>query len=51
MHGALLGNDGSPAPIFAEVERLGAEIALAERNLCDTTPDAPIAMLYSYPSR
>ncbi|MDP5279790.1 beta-galactosidase [Sphingomonas sp. DG1-23] len=50
-HGALLGADGTPVPVFGEVARTGKEFAQAAPLLADTEPAAQIAMLFSYDSR
>jgi beta-galactosidase len=50
-HGALLGQDGKPNPILAEVTQTAHEITTAAAALADTTPVAKVAMLFSYDSR
>ncbi|SDA10758.1 beta-galactosidase [Sphingomonas sp. NFR15] len=50
-HGALLGQDGLPNPILAEVTRTAREITAAAPALADTVPVARVAMLFSYDSR
>lgn len=50
-HGALLGQDGKPNPILAEVARTAREITNAAAKLADTEPVARVAMLFSYDSR
>ena len=50
-HGALLGQDGTPAPIFAEIAATAAELAEASPLLAGTQPAANVAMLFSYDSR
>ncbi|WP_240499984.1 beta-galactosidase [Sphingomonas montana] len=50
-HGALLGPDGQPFPIYDEVRRLGADLSAAAPALTGTAPVAKVAMIYSYDSR
>ncbi len=50
-YGTLLSPDGQPAPVYGEIARLGAEFARAGAALADTTPEARVAMLWSYDSR
>jgi beta-galactosidase len=50
-HGALLGQDGTPAPIFGEIAATGRELAEAASSLAGTEPVARVAMLFSYDSR
>ncbi len=50
-HGTLVGADGLPVPVFAEVSRIGAEFARATAALSGTTVVSQAAMLNDYPSR
>lgn len=50
-HGALLGPDGTPAPIYNEVAQVGAEFAEAAPALAGTTVVSEVAILQDYPSR
>src|SRR5690348_710632 len=50
-HGTLLGADGTPVPLYAEVQRLGAEFAKAGAVLAGTSPKSEVAVLHSYDSR
>jgi beta-galactosidase len=50
-HGTLLGADGTPVPIYREVQQIGAEFAHASAAVSGTTPHSRIAMLQSYESR
>ena len=50
-HGSLLGQDGKPNPILAEVTQTAREITTAASSLADTQPVARVAMLFSYDSR
>lgn len=50
-HGALVGPDGTPLPIYAEVSRIGGEFERAASALKGTQPLAQVALLVSYDSR
>ena len=50
-HGTLLGADGTPVPLYAEVQQLGSEFAKAGPVLAGTSPKSEVAMLHSYDSR
>ncbi|MBW4331785.1 beta-galactosidase [Stakelama sp. CBK3Z-3] len=50
-YGTVLGQDGTPAPIFDEIAKLGSEIRKASDALADTNPVYRMAMLFSYDSR
>jgi beta-galactosidase len=50
-HGSLLGADGTPVPVYAEVQKIGAEFARAGDALAGTTPHSHVALLQSYESR
>jgi beta-galactosidase len=50
-HGSLLGADGTPVPVYAEVQKIGAEFARAGGALAGTTPHSRVALLQSYESR
>ena len=50
-HGTLLGADGTPVPVYREVQKIGDEFARASAALSGTTPHSKIAMLQSYESR
>jgi len=50
-HGALVGPDGAPLPIYAEVSRIGSEFERAASALQGTRPEAQVALLVSYDSR
>ena len=49
-HGTLIGPDGLPVPVYAEVQRIGAEFALAANALTGTSPHSRVAILQSYDS-
>jgi beta-galactosidase len=50
-HGTLLGADGTPVPLFAEVAQLGKEFAKAGPVLAGTSVKSEVAVLHSYDSR
>jgi beta-galactosidase len=50
-HGALVGADGTPLPVYAEIAGIGAEFDKTAPALAGTTPHARVAMLNDYPSR
>jgi beta-galactosidase len=50
-HGALVGPDGEPLPIYSEVSQVGSDFARAGAALKGTTPKAQVAILHSYDSR
>ena len=50
-HGALVGPDGSPLPLYEEVRQLGQEFAVASNALATTTPRADVAIVTTYESR
>lgn len=50
-HGALVGPDGEPLPIYGEVAELGADFEKVAVALADTSPVAQVALLHSYDSR
>ena len=49
--GTLLGQDGTPAPIYDEIARLSGEMVRAAPLLGGTTPASDVAMIFSYDSR
>ncbi|MFT8516086.1 MAG: beta-galactosidase [Acetobacter persici] len=50
-HGVIAGADGNPAPIYAEIQQIGAEFEKAAPALRETTPHAQVALLHDMPSR
>jgi beta-galactosidase len=50
-HGVLVGIDGKPAPVYAEVQQVGAEFNKAGATLAGTSPHAQVAIIQSYDSR
>jgi beta-galactosidase len=49
-HGTLVGADGTPVPLYAEVSQIGHEFAAAQEALRGTSPVSDVALLYSYDS-
>lgn len=50
-HGALVGPDGEPLPIYSEIGRVGSDFERAATALAGTTTKAQVAILHSYNSR
>jgi beta-galactosidase len=50
-HGTLVGADGTPVPLFAEIQQIGEEFAKAGAALAGTLPKSEVAILHSYDSR
>jgi beta-galactosidase len=50
-HGAIVGPDGGPLPLYAEIDETGSEFERAAPALDGTTPVAQVALLHSYDSR
>jgi beta-galactosidase len=50
-HGTLLGADGTPVPLYAEVAQIGKEFAKAGPALAGTSVKSDVAILHSYDSR
>lgn len=50
-HGAIVGADGKPNPIYPEIKQLGAEFFQVRSALAGTSPHADIALLHTYDSR
>ncbi len=50
-HGAIVGPDGTPLPIYAEIAQLGRDLELTRDALAGTSPHAEIAILHDYDSR
>jgi beta-galactosidase len=50
-HGALIGPDGAPLPIYDEIRGIGSEFERASAALKGTQPIAQVAILLSYDSR
>ncbi len=50
-HGALVGPDGRPEPLYGEVQRIGREFKRASKLIAGTRPRSKVALLVSYDSR
>lgn len=50
-HGVLVGIDGKPAPVYAEVQQTGKEFDEAGAALAGTSPHSQVAVIQSYDSR
>ena len=50
-HGALVGPDGKPEPLYAEVQRIGREFKRASKLIAGTRPRSKVALVVSYDSR
>jgi beta-galactosidase len=50
-HGTVVGPDGKPVPVFAEVAQIGAEFEKAGKALSGTTPVSNVALLHDFNSR
>jgi beta-galactosidase len=49
-HGTLVGADGTPVPVYKEIQRLGADFDRIGTALSGTTVTSPVAILQSYDS-
>ncbi len=50
-HGAIVGPDGAPLPIYSEVKQIGAEFEKASPEFSGTHPVSDVAILHAYDSR
>ncbi|HEX5234338.1 MAG TPA: beta-galactosidase [Silvibacterium sp.] len=50
-HGVLVGIDGKPAPVYAEIQQVGEEFDKAGAALAGTSPHSQVAVIESYDSR
>lgn len=50
-HGAIVGPDGTPLPIYTEIQQLGKDLLAAGPVLKGTSPKSDVALLFSYDSR
>ena len=50
-HGVLVGADGTPVPLYSEVQQIGVDFAKAAPVLEGTTVHSEVAVLQDYPSR
>jgi len=49
-YGSVLGPDGTPVPIYAEIQQIGAEFERVGPSLANTSPRANVAILNSFDS-
>jgi beta-galactosidase len=50
-HGTLVGADGTPVPLYTEVQQIGVDFGKAAPVLAGTTVQSEVAILQNYPSR
>jgi beta-galactosidase len=50
-HGAIVGPDGKPLPIYYEIQQLGEDLNRTRAAIAGTTPHSEIAILHDYDSR
>ena len=50
-HGVLVGADGTPVPVYDEIQRVGEEFAKAGPALAGTSPHSEVALVNDYDSR
>lgn len=50
-HGAIVGPDGKPLPLYAEIKQLGDDFQAASPALAGTSPRSEVALLHTYDSR
>lgn len=50
-HGVLVGRNGKPAPVYAEIQQVGAEFDKTGKALDGTSPHSEAAIIQSYDSR
>ena len=50
-HGVLVGADGTPVPLYGEIQQLGADFEKSAPVLAGTTVESEVAILQDYPSR
>ena len=50
-HGTLVGADGTPVPLYTEVQQIGEDFQKAAPALAGTTVHSEVAVLQDYPSR
>ena len=50
-HGTLVGADGTPVPLYAEVQKIGTEFKKASSLLDGTSVESQVAILQDYDSR
>lgn len=50
-HGVIVGADGTPVPLYSEIQQIGNDFAKAGPVLAGTTVKSEVAILHSYDSR
>lgn len=50
-HGAIVGPDGTPLPLYPEIAQIGEDFQQTSPVLEDTAPESQMALLYTYDSR
>ncbi len=50
-HGVIVGPDGTPVPVYPEIQQIGAEFEKAGSALSGTHVESQVAVLHSYESR
>lgn len=50
-HGAIVGSDGTPLPIYSEIKHIGADFLAASPALTGTMPESDVALITTYDSR
>lgn len=50
-HGTLVGADGTPVPVYTEVQQVGEEFARLSPLFKGTSPESQVAILHDYDSR
>ena len=50
-HGVLVGADGEPVPVYAEVQQVGAEFEKVGKALAGTEPKSQVALINDFDSR
>jgi beta-galactosidase len=50
-HGVLVGADGTPVPVYDEIQKVGEEFAKAGPALAGTSPHSDVALVNDYDSR
>ena len=50
-HGTLIGADGTPVPLYSEIQQIGVDFDKAGAALAGTTVHSDVALLNNYPSR
>jgi beta-galactosidase len=50
-HGVLVGADGTPVPLYAEIKQVGEDFEKTRDALADTAPQSSVALINDYDSR